>query len=199
TWEPDGGQGRDGGRAGRGSAAGVGGGPAQTRHRPARGLGVGATGARPVGRHLREARNRPRRGLHSRWRGRTVRDLGRHRRGVGVGTIGVLRAYAKGAPVRVIGAGTTGTANYLDVQANSPIKTVKDINGKTIAYWTSNPSSRYDVFDLIKQFGLKARPTAIGGAAATFNQVMAGRVDVGWAEAPFGVEAIEQGKIRVVA
>jgi NitT/TauT family transport system substrate-binding protein len=119
--------------------------------------------------------------------------------GVGVGTIGVLRAYAKGAPVRVIGANTTGTANYWYVQANSPIKTVKDINGKTIAYWTSNPASRYDVFDLIKQFSLKARPTAIGGAAATFNQVMSGHVDVGWAEAPFGLEAIEQGKIRVVA
>jgi NitT/TauT family transport system substrate-binding protein len=119
--------------------------------------------------------------------------------GVGASTIGVLRAYAKGAPVRVIGANTTGTANYWYVQANSPIKTVKDINGKTIAYWTSNPASRYDVFDLIKQYSLKARPTAIGGAAATFNQVMSGHVDVGWAEAPFGVEAIEQGKIRVVA
>jgi len=119
--------------------------------------------------------------------------------GVGVGTIGVLRAYAKGAPVRVIGANMTGTANYWYVQANSPIKTVKDINGKTIAYWTSNPASRYDVFDLIKQYSLKARPTIIGGAAATFNQVMSGHVDVGWAEAPFGVEAIEQGKIRVVA
>src|SRR5262249_61628082 len=35
--------------------------------------------------------------------------------GVGVGTIGVLRAYAKGAPGRVIGANTTGTANYWDV------------------------------------------------------------------------------------
>jgi len=119
--------------------------------------------------------------------------------GVGVGTIGVLRAYAKGAPVRVIGANMTGTANYWYVQANSPIKTVKDINGKTIAYWTSNPASRYDVFDLIKQYSLKARPTIIGGAAVTFNQVMSGHVDVGWAEAPFGVEAVEQGKIRVVA
>jgi NitT/TauT family transport system substrate-binding protein len=55
------------------------------------------------------------------------------------------------------------------------------------------------VFDLIKQYSLKARPTIIGGAAVTFNQVMSGHVDVGWAEAPFGVDAIEQGKIRVVA
>ncbi len=28
---------------------------------------------------------------------------------------------------------------------------------------------------------------------------MSGRIDVGWAEAPFGVDAIEEGKIRVVA
>ena len=119
--------------------------------------------------------------------------------GVGVGTIGVLRAYAKGAPLRVIGASTTGTANYWYVQAASLIKTIKDMDGKTIAYWTSNAASKYDVFDLIKQYKLKARPTVIGGPAATFNQVMSGRIDVGWAEAPFGVDAIEEGKIRVVA
>jgi NitT/TauT family transport system substrate-binding protein len=120
--------------------------------------------------------------------------------GVGVGTVGVLRAYGKGAPLRVIGASTTGTANYWYVQAASVIKAVKDINGKTIAYWTSNAASKYDVFDLIKQYRLnKARPTVIGGPAATFNQVMSGHVDVGWAEAPFGVDAVEQGKIRVVA
>jgi len=99
----------------------------------------------------------------------------------------------------VIGANTTGTANYWYVQAASAIKAIKDINGKTIAYWTSNAASKYDVFDLIKQYRLKARPIAIGGATATFNQVMSGHVDVGWAEAPFGVDAIEQGKIRVVA
>lgn len=120
--------------------------------------------------------------------------------GVGVGTIAVLRAYAKGAPLRVIGASMTGTANYWYVQAASLIKAIKDINGKTIAYWTSNVASKYDVFDLIKQYRLnKARPTVIGGPAATFNQVMSGHVEVGWAEAPFGVDAIEQGKIRVVA
>src|SRR5205807_908881 len=52
--------------------------------------------------------------------------------GIGVGTVGVLRAYGKGAPLRVIGASTTGTANYWYVQAASVIKAVKDINGKTI-------------------------------------------------------------------
>src|SRR5262249_16176641 len=120
--------------------------------------------------------------------------------GVGVGTIGVLRAYAKGAPLRVIGANTTGTANYWYVQAASLINAIKDINGKTSAYWTSNAASKYDVFDLIKQYRLKtARLKAIGGQTATFNQVMSGHVEVGWGEGGFGVDAMEQGKIRVVA
>jgi NitT/TauT family transport system substrate-binding protein len=120
--------------------------------------------------------------------------------GMPVGTMGTLRAYAKGSPVRVIAANLTGTPTYWYVTAASPIKTIKDMNGRSIAYWTGNASSKYDVFDLIKEYRLnKARPTAIGGATATFNQVISGHVDVGWAEAPFGVDAIEQGKIRVVA
>jgi NMT1/THI5 like len=154
-----------------GNAAGISRGSAQARHSLAWRLGVGGAGARPVGRHLHEPRNCPRPALHSGWRGRTVGDIGQHRRGSGRHHHG--SAARKGAPLRVIGANTTGTANYWYVLANSLIKTVKDINGKTIAYWTSNPSSRYDVFDLIKQYGLKARPTAIGGAAATFNQMSA--------------------------
>jgi len=84
--------------------------------------------------------------------------------GIGVGTPGALRAFAKGAPVRVISAGFVGTGDlYWYVPANSPIKSLADATeATTIAYWTSNPSSRYDVFDLIKQFNLKARPTVIG-------------------------------------
>jgi NitT/TauT family transport system substrate-binding protein len=34
---------------------------------------------------------------------------------------------------------------------------------------------------------------------ATFTQTMTGQVDVGWAAAPFGLDALEEGKIRIVA
>ena len=47
--------------------------------------------------------------------------------------------------------------------------------------------------------GVKARPVLIAGATATFDQVMAGKIDVGWATPPFGVDALEQGRIRVLA
>ena len=43
--------------------------------------------------------------------------------GIAAGAAGVIGAYAKGAPVRVIGAETTGAADYWYVPATSPIKT----------------------------------------------------------------------------
>ena len=42
-------------------------------------------------------------------------------------------------------------------------------------------------------------PTQTGAAPGTYTQVMSGQIDVGWAGAPFGVDAVEQGRTRVVA
>jgi len=46
---------------------------------------------------------------------------------------------------------------------------------------------------------VKATPTAVGGMSATLPQLMSGQIDVGWAAAPFGLDLVEQGKIRIVA
>ena len=51
--------------------------------------------------------------------------------GFAVGTLGAMAAYAKGAPVRIIGAQATGAADYWYAKASSPIKTLKDTNDKT--------------------------------------------------------------------
>src|SRR5499433_4157513 len=51
--------------------------------------------------------------------------------GVAAGVMGVLSAYSKGAPVRVIGAETTGANDlYWYVKADSPIKSLKDTDDK---------------------------------------------------------------------
>jgi NitT/TauT family transport system substrate-binding protein len=119
--------------------------------------------------------------------------------GLSIGLMAVLRAYVRGDSVRIIRASTTGSANYWYVPATSPIRTIKDVNSRTIAHPTSGEASRYDVFDLMKQYRVKARPVPTAGAAATFDAVMSGRIDVGWATPPFGIDAIEQGQIRIVA
>jgi NitT/TauT family transport system substrate-binding protein len=118
--------------------------------------------------------------------------------GMGVGAMAAMGIYARGAPVRIIGAHTTGATNYWYVLKASPIQAVKDIAGKLIAYARNGSSSHYDAIDFTKKFRLKARLAATGGTAATFEQLMSGRIDVAWAAPPFGLDEIEQGKIRVV-
>src|SRR5947199_9367183 len=62
--------------------------------------------------------------------------------GIAAGVMGVLGAFSKGAPVRVIAAETTGAGDlYWYVRADSPIKTLKDTDGKTLAYSTNGSST----------------------------------------------------------
>jgi ABC-type nitrate/sulfonate/bicarbonate transport system substrate-binding protein len=119
--------------------------------------------------------------------------------GVDASAMSVLRAYSRGAPVRIIGANTTGDAKFWYVLASSPIRTVKDFVGRTIAYATNGSSSHYDALDFMKQFRIKARLAPTGNPAATFAQLNQNHVDIAWASPPFGLDELEQGKIRVVA
>ncbi len=120
--------------------------------------------------------------------------------GVAPGIMGVLSAFSKGAPVRIIGAETTGASDlYWYVPSTSPIKTLKDTDGKTIAYSTNGSSTHGIVTAFMKQYDLKAKPTATGGPAPTLTQVMTGQIDVGWSAPPFGLQQLDEGRIRIIA
>ncbi|HXS40188.1 MAG TPA: ABC transporter substrate-binding protein [Stellaceae bacterium] len=119
---------------------------------------------------------------------------------VATGTLGILSAYVKGAPVRIISAESTGSADlYWYAKAGSGIKSLKDLKGKTIAFSAPGSSSNLSLLTLLKEQGVAAKPTPAGGMPATFTQVMSGQLDAGWAAAPFGVKDIQDGKIVVVA
>ena len=120
--------------------------------------------------------------------------------GLAVGTPGAIAAYSKGAPVRIIGAEATGAADYWYVKASSPIKTLKDLNGHSIAYSTSGSSTESVVRAFIKENGLtSAKAVSTGGAPATMTAVMTDQVDAGWASPPGGLKEIDEGKIRILA
>src|SRR5207342_3474521 len=120
--------------------------------------------------------------------------------GIAAGVMGVLSAFSKGAPVRVIAAETTGAGDlYWYVKSDSPIKTLKDTDGKTLAYSTNGSSTHGVVTAFMKQYELKAKPTATGGPPGTLTQVMSGQIDVGWSAPPFGLQQLDEGKIRIIA
>ena len=121
--------------------------------------------------------------------------------GVGVGIMGVLSAYSKNAPVRIIGAEITGAGDlFWYVKADSPIKSIQDFNGKTIAYSTNGSSTHGVVTAYIKQYGLTAaKATPTGGPPATMTAVMSGQVDVGWSAPPVGLDQLDKNEIRQIA
>jgi len=118
--------------------------------------------------------------------------------GLAVGTLGAMAAYAKGAPVRIIGAQATGAADYWYAK-NPDIKTLKDTNGHTIAFSTNGSSTNSVVRAFIDEFKLTAKPQATGNPSATLTAVMTDQVDVGWAAPPFGLKEMDEGKIHLVA
>src|SRR5262245_61982189 len=120
--------------------------------------------------------------------------------GVGVGIMGVLGAYSKGAPVRIIGAEITGAGDlFWYVKADSPLKAIRDADGKTIAYSTNGSSTHGIVTAFIKQYVPKAKPIATGGPPPTLTQVMSDQIDVGWSAPPVGLDLLDQGRIRLLA
>ena len=121
--------------------------------------------------------------------------------GGGVGVAGVMRAFSKGAPVRILAPAFTGTGDlYWYVKSDSPLKTLKDTTeSNTIAYSTSGSSSNNIVTAFVDELHCKAKPTATGSPASTLTQVMSGQIDIGWAAPPFGLKEIKEGKIRILA
>jgi NitT/TauT family transport system substrate-binding protein len=120
--------------------------------------------------------------------------------GVAAGTAAAMGAFSKGAPVRILAAGATGTSDlYWYVPANSPIKSFKDLDGKTAGYSTTGASTHTTLLALIKHFGVNAKPIGSGAAAVTLTQAMSGQIDVGWASPPFGLRELEEGRIRIIA
>jgi NitT/TauT family transport system substrate-binding protein len=113
--------------------------------------------------------------------------------GAGVGAAGAMRAFSKGAPVRILAPAFTGTGDlYWYVKSDSKIKSLKDAT-------TNGSSSNNIVVAFVSELGAKGKPTATGSPPGTLTAVMSGQIDIGWAAPPFGLKEIKEGKIRMVA
>jgi NitT/TauT family transport system substrate-binding protein len=119
---------------------------------------------------------------------------------VAAGVSAAVGTFAKGAPIRIIGSEMIGAPDlYWYVKADSPIKKIEDMNGKTVAFSLTGSSSHAALLALIAQYKLSAKPTSTGNIAATITQTMTGQVDVGFGAAPFGLDLVDDGKARIVA
>ena len=119
--------------------------------------------------------------------------------GLSAGVLGSLEADGKGAPLRIIGASSTGSREtFWWVAAKSPLRSMREVDGQSIAYSTTGASSHITVLRFISEYGLKARPMATGDVPGTITQVMSGQVDVGWSVAPFVLDLLSTGAARMI-
>lgn len=118
----------------------------------------------------------------------------------GNGVLGVMAAYAKGAPVRILGSNIRGVPDlYWYVKSDSPIKSFKDLTADhEMAY--SRPGSTTDLAAhyIVDALGLKAKLVSVGGPPGSRTQLMSGQVATGWAVYPINKDLMREGKIRVI-
>jgi NitT/TauT family transport system substrate-binding protein len=119
--------------------------------------------------------------------------------GLSAGVLGSLGAYGKGAPLRIVGASSTGSREtFWWVAAKSPLQSMREVDGQSIAYSTTGASSHITVLRFISEYGLKAKPVATGDVPGTITQVMSGQVDIGWSVAPFVLDLLSTGAARMI-
>jgi NitT/TauT family transport system substrate-binding protein len=79
------------------------------------------------------------------------------------------------------------------------VKEIAPAEGRTIAFSTVGSSTHGVVNAFLAEKGTKAKPVATGSPSSTLTQVMSGQIDIGWAAPPFGIELLDQKKIRLLA
>jgi NitT/TauT family transport system substrate-binding protein len=115
------------------------------------------------------------------------------------GVEGVLAAYAKGAPIRIVGSEMRGAGDiFWYVKADNAVKSLKDAAGKSMAFSRPGSSSHLVAQQLAAKAGVAPKLVSTGAMPATFTQVMSGQIDIGWAAPPFVLEQAKKGEVRIV-
>lgn len=120
--------------------------------------------------------------------------------GIAVGTTGAIGAFAKGAPLRIISGEFTGASDiFFYVRADSPIRSMAQMQGRTLGFSRPGSSSFIAAHLLATRAGVAPSFVPAGETAATFTQVMSGQLDAGWAVPPLVLDALRDGKVRMLA
>src|SRR5260370_13266145 len=120
--------------------------------------------------------------------------------GLSAGVLGSLGAYGKGAPLRIVGASSTGSREtFWWVAAKSPLQSMREVDGQIMAYSTTSAPSHITVLRFISAYGLRAKPVATGDVPGTITQVMSGQVDIGWSVAPFVLDLLSTRAAPLIA
>ncbi len=117
------------------------------------------------------------------------------------GFLGILAAYVKGAPVRVISPASTGAPEvFWYATAGSGLKSLKDAHGKSVGFSNPGSSSNLILLQLLKEAGVTdAKLVPVGASQNGLPLVMTGQLDICYAVPPVGLPELQQKTIVEVA
>jgi NitT/TauT family transport system substrate-binding protein len=119
--------------------------------------------------------------------------------GYSPGINAVMAAYARGSKIKIVGSEFRGQNDtFFFVPADSPIKTIDDIKGKSVAFPRPGGASEALLISLRKDRNIDFKTVATGGLDATFTMTMTKQIDVGYAFPPSVLDSVESGKVRIV-
>jgi NitT/TauT family transport system substrate-binding protein len=117
----------------------------------------------------------------------------------GTGSLGIITAFAKGGAITAISNARFGTGDLIwYVRPDSPIKSVTDLNGKTLVYSRPGSTTHLAAIYIVREHGLKdVKLVSVGAVAASRTQLMSGQLDTGWAPAPNMLDVARRGEVRI--
>ena len=118
----------------------------------------------------------------------------------GTGTLAVISAAAKGAPVTIIANAAYGAGEiFWYVKSDSPIRSFKDLDGgKDMAFSTPGSVTHLVVQTVARELGIKPTFVSVGAGAAARTQMMSGQVQTAWAPFPIGLDLLRAKEIRQI-
>ena len=117
----------------------------------------------------------------------------------GTGILGVIGAFSKGAPLRIVRSEILGAPEaFWMVRSDSPIKSAKDFTGKKVAYSRPGSTTHLIVLTMARVFNVKPDLVSTGAISASRTQLMTGQIDVSFSIPPFNLDLIKKGEARIV-
>ena len=119
--------------------------------------------------------------------------------GTTIGVLSAIASFAKGAPIRIVSSEMVGTPDtFWYVRADSKLKTVKDIDGASVAYSRPGSGTHLTMLSLTAFMNLRPKLVSSGEISATRTQVMTGQLDAGWSVPPFSLDLVKKGEARIL-
>jgi NitT/TauT family transport system substrate-binding protein len=115
------------------------------------------------------------------------------------GTLSVIAAYAKGAPITIVGNAKYGASEiFWYVPKDSPIRSLKELDGKDLVFSNQGSVTHMLVQTVARELGINPKFVSVGPVAASRTQVMSGQVQTGWSTFPALVDLLRSGEIRKI-